>query len=510
MLIELALSFREPFSLLLFVLLAAGTAFWAYRRLKKKLPVSLNLVIVINLVLWISWARLVGIDHDESAHLHLAWMVSRGLIPFRDFWMHQSPLLWILLAPLFYIIKPSPLIFEIARLASGLIFVVCALLGWQIAKKVWGRQARLSFYLLVLSSCAIAGEFFIIRPDGLMALFLLSGIYFSLEIPNGKLAPLFWAGLSFAIAASFMFKQYLLYLLPVIAIFLGDRSGRWKRLAVYVIGFIFGVMPLVWYLIQHNITREFFFWLFKFNLTNITVSISFSLGIICIGGWGAYLLLRRYRESRDKKSLILFCAFVLSTLSSLTSFEKLIGLYYLIFWFFMCALVGSGYNIVDVFGKITSLPKRSVAIGIFVSLLITPNIVYTANHRGSFFSKDKNVVAKLMKYCAKDTCLTILPLHPVYAFDATRLYSFWQHYWLNKRKVIVNDLKDKNFAEQIISSPPALIMHTLNKKDIFLELFLLDLISSADYANLRALLKQNYAEEMIGGRKYYIRNDRLK
>jgi hypothetical protein len=115
-----------------------------------------------------------------------------------------------------------------------------------------------------------------------------------------------------------------------------------------------------------------------------------------------------------------------------------------------------------------------------------------------------------MKYCAKDTCLTILPLHPVYAFDATRLYSFWQHYWLNKRKVIVNDLKDKNFAEQIISSPPALIMHTLNKKDIFLELFLLDLISSADYANLRALLKQNYAEEMIGGRKYYIRNDRLK
>jgi hypothetical protein len=53
-------------------------------------------------------------------------------------------------------------------------------------------------------------------------------------------------------------------------------------------------------------------------------------------------------------------------------------------------------------------------------------------------------------------------------------------------------------------------MHTLNKKDIFLELFLLDLISSADYANLRALLKQNYAEEMIGGRKYYIRNDRLK
>ena len=40
------------------------------------------------------------IDPDESQHLHGAWLVGQGQVPYRDFWEHHMPLFYYIAAPL--------------------------------------------------------------------------------------------------------------------------------------------------------------------------------------------------------------------------------------------------------------------------------------------------------------------------------------------------------------------------------------------------------------------------
>src|SRR6185295_1569966 len=42
-----------------------------------------------------------AIDLDEFEHAHATWSVSRGLVPYRDFFEHHTPALYLLFAPLF-------------------------------------------------------------------------------------------------------------------------------------------------------------------------------------------------------------------------------------------------------------------------------------------------------------------------------------------------------------------------------------------------------------------------
>src|SRR2546428_9092733 len=44
----------------------------------------------------IAHARL---DPDESQHLHAAWLIAQGRVPYADFWEHHMPLLSYALAP---------------------------------------------------------------------------------------------------------------------------------------------------------------------------------------------------------------------------------------------------------------------------------------------------------------------------------------------------------------------------------------------------------------------------
>ena len=60
----------------------------AMRRLT---PAVLAAVVLLGVVLRIGVVVNRSIDPDESQHLHVAWLVAQGQVPYRDFWEHHLP-----------------------------------------------------------------------------------------------------------------------------------------------------------------------------------------------------------------------------------------------------------------------------------------------------------------------------------------------------------------------------------------------------------------------------------
>jgi len=56
-----------------------------------------------------------NLDPDESQHLHVAWLIGQGHVPYANFWEHHMPLLPLALAPLTRWFADQPDIYFIAR-----------------------------------------------------------------------------------------------------------------------------------------------------------------------------------------------------------------------------------------------------------------------------------------------------------------------------------------------------------------------------------------------------------
>ncbi len=502
--------FNRPVEALIFLLIAAASGFWAYTRFKKGLSVTFTLVIVLNTALMLLSAVILGAAADETVHLHLSWLISQGLIPYKDFWQHHPPFLWMILSPFISLMKPSVDIFSVSRILSGCMLAANMFLAWSIAKQVWGEKAHLSVFLLILSSVFLTAEVLLLRPDIFMTFFLLSGIGISLKIPGRNIFPSFLAGVALALAASFMIKQYTLILLPVIAVYMGNKESRPLKLLLYVLGFGLGSAPLLSYLLGKGILQDYIFWVFGFNPKLVVLSVAFPIGILVLGGWGAYLLIKKFRSLHAESALILFIAFCLSTISSLTTTASVGKATYLATWFFISAIVASGCNIQEVLNKIPSLCKRAVLYGLICSFFLAFSIDRFWQFKEPDYNTDKKAVAQLMKYCDGEACFCFSPAHPVFSHDATRLYSFWPYAFSDWSPDVYNDMISRPIVAAVMSLRPPVIPHRYFKQDFIIDLFQKRLISAADYKKIIPFLKENYTVQQIGADSYYLRNDKIK
>ena len=74
----------------------------------------------IGFALWAFYYHYMCMDHAE--HIHAAWLVWQGQVPYRDFFQHHNPLLWYLFAPVTQLFYRDTAIVYAARVA--------AILGW--------------------------------------------------------------------------------------------------------------------------------------------------------------------------------------------------------------------------------------------------------------------------------------------------------------------------------------------------------------------------------------------
>ena len=110
------------------------------------------------------------IDPDESQHLHAAWLVASGRVPYRDFWENHTPLFYYLLAPLTHWLADQPAVYPVARAIMALLAIPTLVLVYRLARQLETRVAGLAVLLLAVQS-RFAEYTTQVRPDvpGLIA-----------------------------------------------------------------------------------------------------------------------------------------------------------------------------------------------------------------------------------------------------------------------------------------------------------------------------------------------------
>ena len=126
-----------------------------------------GVVILILLALAIRVPLLVNIklEPDETEHLHPAWAIAHGQVPYRDFWQLHPPLFYYLMAPLFALMGDDLRIIYAARGLMLLCLLLILLQLYRIARACFDALTGLLAVLLLSYFVLWWRPAYEVRPD---------------------------------------------------------------------------------------------------------------------------------------------------------------------------------------------------------------------------------------------------------------------------------------------------------------------------------------------------------
>lgn len=222
---------------------------------------------------WFAWSSTY--DHDEIEHLHAAWLISQGQLPFRDFMEHHHPALWYLLAPIVRLFSdPARLIVAIRCIDLAGMGALLAIIGAMIRKLVPGGRARWALVMLAGSFMFVSNSMEI-RPDPWMNLFVFLGLFFWISFLDGEqFSRAVAAGICFGIAIAVLQKALVTMALVmfsslILVVIHRRERGRATVLAqgsAVAMASVTGVLALAaWLIVSQGIWDDFLFWNYPFN-----------------------------------------------------------------------------------------------------------------------------------------------------------------------------------------------------------------------------------------------------
>lgn len=240
-----------------------------------KWDIVLGIVCGVAVVfVWLLWSGTQVVREDELLHLHDAWLVGQGSLPYRDFFEHHACWYHFLLGPAAAFFKPeadreAAVLF--VNFARGLsLLVVLAGLGLLVwIGRLW-REWRLGLLALVLLSGV---PFFLetaieTRPDvpafvlwmGALVLLhsvvggrkpVVSGWWWSAEkLPQAVRCSFLWSGVF--LGSAVMFTQKMLFALPGLGFAIGlwvcmGGVGSFSDRLRQLLRWVFGLVVPVWF-----------------------------------------------------------------------------------------------------------------------------------------------------------------------------------------------------------------------------------------------------------------------
>ena len=163
------------------------------------------------------------IDPDESQHLHIAWRVAQGQVPYRDFWEHHLPFFHYVIAPLTGWLTDRPEIYFAARVQMAALAAAAAWLTWRIARRLSADGAIWALIVLVFLP-QFAEATTELRPDVPALVAHLAGLLALVRWREGGGPSRLWAAGAWQGAALALSLKAVFGLAGVLAVVAGTRS----------------------------------------------------------------------------------------------------------------------------------------------------------------------------------------------------------------------------------------------------------------------------------------------
>lgn len=185
------------------------------------------------------------LHNDEIEHIHSAWYVKNGFIPYKEFFQHHHPLLWYTIAPLLSVFGDTLTAVLASRFVMGMAMLGIAYCTYLTATVVTqSKEKGLVSVVLLFSSLIYLEKAIEVRPDIPQVLFAMVSVYCLFRfLRDRKETFLLFSGL--AAGVSFLYLQKTLFLLIAYAlIFLYGLYKKEIRIRSAAI-FASGLLPLL-------------------------------------------------------------------------------------------------------------------------------------------------------------------------------------------------------------------------------------------------------------------------
>ena len=274
-----------------------GTAeIFSRRRVWIRLLVGLVVVVVL---LYVRFAVIAQVNHDEVEHAHAAFKVLSGKIPYRDFYQNHWPAYWLLDMQFVRAFPFSTHAILAARGANLLALACCWLLGLRLLGNVRGGRTWVgrSIFTCAMITLACEMDFHHARPDPMMALIGTAALCLIPAKGNvsGKRALLLGSLFGLSISVSTKAAPVAL-VVPALVAVLCIRDRRLRQAAAlfsYGFGVLLGLLPTVLWIFRNGLFDAFYFdvfglnsaiskpWYFSFSfLSGIPIYLAAALGVL--------------------------------------------------------------------------------------------------------------------------------------------------------------------------------------------------------------------------------------
>jgi len=173
----------------------------------------LAVTVIVLCLLLLLYSAHRWFDHDEFEHIHSAWYVANGYVPYSDFFQNHHPLLWYSIAPLLLVFGSNIEAVMVLRIAMFGLTIGIGGVTYLLAQRVTSsRETGLLSVMLLLSMVMFLEKSVEVRPDVPQVLLGLISVYLLLRhLRTGDNRQIALSGL--AASLSFLFLQKSIFLL---------------------------------------------------------------------------------------------------------------------------------------------------------------------------------------------------------------------------------------------------------------------------------------------------------
>ncbi|MBN2029009.1 glycosyltransferase family 39 protein [bacterium] len=235
----------------------------------------LSVILITLLILGLCIAINKSIFEDEVEHIHSAWYITKGAVPYLDFFQHHNPLFWYVISPCLLIFGDSVELIFIFRILMYLFTLGIAYMTYTIANSTTKSKETGLFSVILLFSVIMFMETSIeIRPDVPQVLLSMISIAFLIKFfQKHRTMDLLICALMASI--SFLFLQKTVFLLlAYVIIFLKELISKKISLRLLFCFMAAFVLPLFLFIIYLTLTKA----LNDYVITNYLFNLSIHLG----------------------------------------------------------------------------------------------------------------------------------------------------------------------------------------------------------------------------------------